>query len=164
MTYFVVGPDGQRYGPSSTDTLNAWIVEGRLQAESTLEEEGTRRQLRAGAVPELRFAPPIPAVGPVGAYPRVGSGIAPNGAPLGSTYKKNNPNANFLGSIGLSLLGLVLAFTVSYFGFMISAGSVGLAWRAKTDDRHPGWPVALAISVVCFVVAIYFRIFHHRWW
>lgn len=48
--YFVIGEDGNRYGPADIDTLVQWTREGRLTAETILIERGTERQTTAGSL------------------------------------------------------------------------------------------------------------------
>ena len=39
MRYFVIGANGELYGPADIATLNQWIAEGRLTPTSMLQEE-----------------------------------------------------------------------------------------------------------------------------
>ena len=55
MRYFVIGDDGQKYGPADVATLNGWIAEGRLLAVQQLEEEESGNRLAASAVAGLNF-------------------------------------------------------------------------------------------------------------
>lgn len=66
MQYSVIAPDGSRYGPADLSLLNQWANEGRIDADTELEEFGTMRRVRAGQVSGLvipmtqRPADPIP--------------------------------------------------------------------------------------------------------
>ena len=52
MQYYVLGSDGKRYGPTEVEGLKAWAIEGRVDAQTTLElEDGT--QILASQVPGL---------------------------------------------------------------------------------------------------------------
>lgn len=51
MRYFVIAPGGQKYGPADVGLLNQWALEGRLTAESELENEITGERILAGRVP-----------------------------------------------------------------------------------------------------------------
>ena len=55
MRYFVIGDDGQKYGPADLDLLNSWITEGRLLPTQQLEDESSGLRLAAGAVQGLNF-------------------------------------------------------------------------------------------------------------
>lgn len=70
MSYFVVMPDGQKYGPADTDLLNNWIQEGRLSANTILEDSQTGQQVAAGTVPGLNFAFAQPSPPPPTGTPR----------------------------------------------------------------------------------------------
>lgn len=58
MNYFVIGPDGNRYGPADQATINSWVAEGRVLPETLLEEEISMRRLPARMVPGLFFEQP----------------------------------------------------------------------------------------------------------
>ena len=65
MNYFVIMPDGQKYGPANVDTLTQWANEGRLQPTTIVEIEGTGQQMMASSV--LGIIWPAPAApGPMG--------------------------------------------------------------------------------------------------
>lgn len=51
--YFVIGNDGQRYGPADVDSLVQWAREGRLIPETILVESGTEVQRRADTIVAL---------------------------------------------------------------------------------------------------------------
>jgi hypothetical protein len=83
MQYFVVAPDGMKYGPADAETLKQWAAENRLEPNSLLEEAGTYQRLRADSVAGLfpaeepatvPFEPPLifenPPLSPAAAYPR----------------------------------------------------------------------------------------------
>lgn len=53
MQYFVVLPDGQRFGPADIATLNQWAGEGRIAANCMIEDASTRAQTPATAFPGL---------------------------------------------------------------------------------------------------------------
>lgn len=55
MNYFVIWPDGRRFGPADLAMLNAWAREGRLIPASQLEEAGTGRRFAAHELPGLAF-------------------------------------------------------------------------------------------------------------
>jgi hypothetical protein len=55
MNYFVIMPDGSRYGPTDLLGLNAWAKEGRLLPETQIEEEGTGKTCAARELPGLEL-------------------------------------------------------------------------------------------------------------
>ncbi len=48
--YFLIGADGNRYGPADIDTLVQWAREGRIIASTTLIDRGTEKQVRADSI------------------------------------------------------------------------------------------------------------------
>ncbi len=48
--YFLIGADGNRYGPADIDTLVQWAREGRIIATTTLIDRGTEKQVRADSI------------------------------------------------------------------------------------------------------------------
>jgi hypothetical protein len=54
MLYFVIGPDGTKYGPADIPTLNQWIGQGRVKPATVLEDAGGLR-MAASAIDGLRF-------------------------------------------------------------------------------------------------------------
>lgn len=51
--YFVLWPDGQRFGPADVPTLQRWAVENRIGPGTLLEEAGTGRHIRATDLPAM---------------------------------------------------------------------------------------------------------------
>jgi len=60
MKYYVIWSDGQKFGPADVDTLNQWIIEGRVTPETELESVATMARLSASSVPGLVFAQAAP--------------------------------------------------------------------------------------------------------
>lgn len=56
VKYFVVLPDGQRFGPADISLLNQWIAEGRILPNTVLEQEATGQRFMASTVPGLTLA------------------------------------------------------------------------------------------------------------
>ncbi len=48
--YFVIGEDGNRYGPADVDALVQWAREGRIVSSTVLVERGTERQVSAASI------------------------------------------------------------------------------------------------------------------
>ena len=90
--YFVVDTaSGQKYGPADVPTLNAWIAEGRMNAQSTLEDADTGERIVAHMVQGLSVGPAAPSTGAYGEmqspYPRAGVG--------GSSFSQYPPGIYF---------------------------------------------------------------------
>ncbi len=54
-TYFVVMPDGQKFGPADVPTLNTWAAEGRLFPNSVLEAAATGQKSAANMIQGIVF-------------------------------------------------------------------------------------------------------------
>jgi uncharacterized membrane protein len=63
--YKIIGADGKEYGPVNTELLRQWIAEGRLNAQSRVQPEGSPDWKTVGELPEFadlfRTAQPGPA-------------------------------------------------------------------------------------------------------
>lgn len=57
MRYFVVFPNGQRFGPADMQTLQLWVAENRVGPATILMEESTGRTLPAMQLPALGLSP-----------------------------------------------------------------------------------------------------------
>lgn len=63
-SYWVIGADGQMYGPADEATLAGWAGQGRVTAQSMLQDAATNQRVYASQLPALAgyFAPaPAPA-------------------------------------------------------------------------------------------------------
>ena len=47
MEYYVIGPDGSKYGPADVQTLKRWVVEHRIVPQTALEEFSTGKRINA---------------------------------------------------------------------------------------------------------------------
>lgn len=102
MQYYVIGPDGNKYGPADVPTLKTWVAENRLTPESMLEDFNTGQRMPASAVPGLiegqptASAQPGPAMGAASPYSQAPS-------PGGTVYNPNaNPSDNGQGELTLA--------------------------------------------------------------
>ena len=64
MNYFVVGPNGERYGPADLATLNQWVGEGRVKADSLVQAEGDIELVPASQIEGIALALDAPAAAP----------------------------------------------------------------------------------------------------
>src|SRR5689334_20616386 len=53
MQYYVIGPDGNRYGPGDVPTLKQWVAENRLTPYTMLESFDTGQRVPASSIAEL---------------------------------------------------------------------------------------------------------------
>lgn len=149
MQYYVIGPDGNKYGPADVPTLKTWVAENRLMPESMLEDFNTGQRMPASAVPGLiegqptATAQPGPAMGAASPYSQAPS-------PGGTVY---NPNAA-AGDNGQSELTLSWVFLV--LGFCLCAPifcSLGI-WKANqaAAKGNPTANIAKILNIVWLVI------------
>jgi hypothetical protein len=50
MQYYVIGPDGSKYGPADIPTLKQWAAENRLNPDAVLEDFNTGQRTTAAQV------------------------------------------------------------------------------------------------------------------
>ena len=50
MDYFVLGNNGEKYGPADIVTLNVWISEGRIRAADIRKTAANPRAVNAGSM------------------------------------------------------------------------------------------------------------------
>ncbi|MBL8087298.1 MAG: hypothetical protein JNM85_04405 [Chthonomonas sp.] len=93
--FFVVMPDGQKYGPAEVDMLTQWAAEGRLTHQSILESADTGQRLPAGSVQGILFldAPSGPAAPPQQPRPFSSPGVPSH--PQSNPYENPIPPAGF---------------------------------------------------------------------
>ena len=58
-TYHFIGSDGQKYGPVSVEQLRTWVAEGRANAQTLAQEEGSAEWKSLAQFPD--FAPTLAA-------------------------------------------------------------------------------------------------------
>ena len=51
--YKILGGDGKEYGPISAATLRQWISEGRANAQTQVQAEGSTAWVALGQIPEF---------------------------------------------------------------------------------------------------------------
>jgi len=165
MPFFVVGSDGNQYGPADEPTLKLWATEGRLHPESTLKNAETGETLTAASVngifPSAMMPPPAMALPPVGstaigspsayagyqqpyaAYPR--TIVQPSGSHPGKSL--------FWNAVIRSLGGLVLFFLFHGLGVIWAGYALYYAIRCNASG-HPRGVLAIAIAAFCLVLVI----------
>ena len=155
--YKILGGDGKEYGPISADVLRQWISEGRANAQTQVQAEGSTDWVALGQIPQFSpaFSPP-----PVGGAP---STIYP-GAPASS-----QASTLVVGpAIGLIITAAVgaLAQLASAAINILGAGA-GMMGANQGQQDMPAWMhglsggigvvfnvIGLIVSVVIFMGAL----------
>ena len=55
--YKIIGADGKEYGPISAEGLRQWIAEGRANAQTKVQVEGSAEWKRLEELPEFSTGP-----------------------------------------------------------------------------------------------------------
>ena len=147
MEYFVIGADGNKYGPASVQTLQLWIQEGRIGAQSMLEEGATGRRIQASTVPGLFAATvtPQPQAAPApqyGAYPRQSNQSS-------SPYVQQESSGPLVGIIVRSAAAVLLFFVFKGLGLFVGGYALYYAIQLKSNGSKYG-TVAIVIAGCAF--------------
>lgn len=138
--YFVVDlTSGQKYGPADISVLNQWLAEGRLTAQSTLEDAETGERIIASHVPGLSVGPTPPSAPPssgvefTSPYPRSGvEGTAYSQYPPGIyfefigrswEYIKANLGMWVVATIVFYMASFAVSLPMSFIGQLLGFGS-----------------------------------------
>lgn len=167
VRYYVVWPNGQRFGPADLPTLTQWAQERRIDANTTLIEEQSLRTFRAGDLipmpgpsPQSPYGSSSPAAGPHAPY---GSPGTPGYDPLRQTYHPIPPqtfqdpplrgtNGDLMISYVLSCLS-VPCLCGGTVGVFLAIGGLVMASVAK-KKRQPGAQGAQALAIVLIVINV----------
>ncbi len=141
MNYFVIGSDGQKYGPADVATLNEWAQQNRLFRDSMLEDAATGARVQASTVAGINF----PAVAPNAGYAQ---------AP---TYQPGFV-AGDDGSKEMRSAWISCAF--AFFCCPLIGGILGIVYSIQAQKKgHPQANTALIVSILCMVLGFGFGIF-----
>ena len=82
MKFYVVMSDGRKFGPADIATLNQWIVEGRVNRDTMLENADNEQQARARDVMGLKFVAQGPDLGGTDQALKAQDPLRPAGQPV----------------------------------------------------------------------------------
>ena len=151
MDYFVIGPDGQEYGPASIDTLRQWVSENRVLPTTMLKSVQSGLTVAASTIGEL--FPPMRVAAPQSAPPGNWS-QPPSDYPRNAGYvpqSMDDGKADLMWAIGRSVAALIFFFVLQGIGLFFAIYAVIYAFRAK-EKGHRFGNLAVAISVVTLVI------------
>lgn len=113
MQYFVIAPDGQKYGPADVMTLNQWVQQNRVTPTTMLEDAATGAQIPASQVPGLVFTAPPSNQNPYNAAP--GYPQYPRDGFSGDNGDGDVKKAWIFGTLGLLCCPLIFSSAGIYF-------------------------------------------------
>jgi TM2 domain-containing membrane protein YozV len=137
--YRIIGTDGQHYGPVSIEQLRRWLGEGRVNAQTLVQPEGSQEWKALSAVPELAGelkAPPLPRSTGSAASSHTSNKIAAGvcGILLGSL----GIHKFILGYTGAGLIMLLVTILTCGFGGIVMhlIGLIeGIIYLTKSDEE-----------------------------
>jgi hypothetical protein len=160
MRYFVLAPNGERYGPADVATLTEWANSSRLYPNSRVMEEMSGTVFDASSIPGIQFppaspmAPPPPGTPYVPTPPAPGMGAYPRPGYVPSIPGDNGKKEMWM-AFGMALAAPVVGLLLIY-GIFIAIAGVGSAWRAY--QKGQSWAMlALILNVIAVPIAFYMR-------
>lgn len=151
--YFVVLPDGQKFGPADVNLLNQWALEGRVLPNTMLEDARTGQRMPASSVPGMQVATPQPPA----PFPAPGTMNPPQ--PYGQYYRPGQATG-----VNSSQNDLTLAYVFAAIGLVMCMGGglcggcglvgivfpiLGLVYAKKAQDA--GNPAANGAKILAWV-------------
>jgi hypothetical protein len=114
--YKIIGVDQKEYGPVSAEQLRQWIAEGRVNAQTRVQAEGSAEWKPLSAYPEFAAsfpaAPPPPSVAPgLTAAP-----LSPEAGQSLARQKVNGPAIGLMVTAALGFLGAIFKIIASLAG------------------------------------------------
>ena len=138
--YKIIGADGREYGPVAADQLRQWIREGRANAQTKVQPEGSAAWSTLGEVPE--FADTLRAVGATPSVPPVLGAVDPEA--LAAQILARDYTIDIGRCIGrgweLVKKDFWLLVGASFIGGLI-AGGFGLPWVGAIIALFVGGPM-----------------------
>jgi len=143
MQYFVVLPDGQKFGPADLQTLNVWAAENRVPANAEIEDIATMVRIPATTFPGLNLPGP--------ATTSEQWTVPPS---QGSPYPRSQaPTSSAAGSTELTLAWVLGAVTIGFCCPILPG--VGLHFANKAISLgNAGGQAAKTFNIVVLILTI----------
>jgi hypothetical protein len=146
LSYYVVDPSGQKYGPADLPLLQQWVREGRIVPTTSVFEEASGQTMVASSMPAL--------------YPPIGMQAPTLGAP-GVYYPPPNQGRGQLPDVNLAW-GFAVAsiLVVPCCGIVsIAFGAMGILFAKKAQAQGFGTtqaPLIISIVGICIGLLVTF--------
>ena len=141
MQYYVVAPDGQKYGPADEQTLAAWARENRLSPTTMLESSVDGSRVPASSVPGIFPESQNPYATPPQAQP---STFANYQRPVGG-YSQNYVDTS--GEITKAWIFIVLGFFCCFIFTIVGVVTANNA--RKMGNPNAQAPYIVGIVLLC---------------
>jgi len=164
MRYFVIWPDGRKFGPAEENELLTWLQEGRITLDMDLEDETSGAKMKVGDVPGLRdqvkteetprMAPPVDPAAPGPGWqapPTQGASYFRPGVPIGDTGASDVTLSWILSAIGL--VGGIFCCCWGINILLVVLPIIGLVMANRAIAKgHPTGSAAKVFAIVCIVL------------
>lgn len=151
MSYFVVDPSGQQYGPADYALLTQWAAEGRVQPMTTIRDSATGQTMMASALPGL--FPATQSAGPYGSAPSYGSPYSSNPyqqpqqyAAYPRPYGLDDGSKDATASLVFGILSLVCCGVVG-----LAFGILGLVFSKRAMSKGTTTGMAQAGQILSYI-------------
>ncbi len=138
--YKIIGADGKEYGPITADILKKWVVDGRANAQTKVQLEGTTEWRTLAEFPELAAA--LPTIAPL---PSTSAGSV-----VSATDQVNGPGIGLIVAGALNILIGLARLVLSLFMGAI----MGTMPAASGQDAEIQKIIAMASGTVGIVVGL----------
>jgi len=154
MEYYVIGPDGSKYGPASIDVLNGWIAEGRIVPQTMLAT-GAGSNLMAMDVQGLVFPNADPSATSTGPFMQNGFSSTEYktayNRPLKITSDEGGSEVTWAWVLGG--IAILTSWVCCLVGLGCGIGGLVLALIAKFKGQ-PTLVAALIFNIIALAVSI----------
>jgi hypothetical protein len=147
LRYFVIAPDGSKYGPADLATLRAWVVEGRISPDTILEEVASHQRAPARMIAGL-FPSEVPS------FSATGSVRNPK-----TEYTKGsgNGNADAILSYICSVLSILCCGFFIIGAFVYASRAIAKGNPGGKAARIVAWIFLLIWIVTTIIEIIFFK-------
>lgn len=115
--YKIIGADGRQYGPISADQLQQWIAQGRANAQTMAQVEGSTEWKPLASFPEFATQVSAAAVPPLMQPPDLRKSRLVAGL-LGVLLGGLGVHRFYLGYIGIGVAQIVVTFVTCGVGYI----------------------------------------------
>lgn len=144
--YKILGGDGKEYGPVSTDTLRQWVNEGRANAQTQVQAEGSTGWVALGQVAEFSNTLSAPQTTPP-------SFTSPGAAPVGAKIPNYLVQA-ILVTLCCCLPGGIAAIVyAAQVNSKQAAGDIAGAQESSNKAKMWCW-ISFGIGIVVNLIAV----------
>ncbi len=143
----IIGADGRQYGPVSADQLRQWIAQGRANAQSLVQAEGSAEWKPLGQYPEFAASTPPP--------------LAPAATFQGPPHIPNYLAPAILSTICCCLpFGIVAIVFAAQVNTKLQAGDTRGAMEASQKARGWCWAAFLSGLVLTILWPVFLMLHH----